>query len=192
MISFLEGVVKHVAPTSLVVSVHGVGFSVAVSPATSAGARIGESVTLHTRLVVKEDDLSLYGFASQSDIAAFDLLTSVSGVGPKSAMAVLATLGADGLAAAVDAGDEAAFKPVPGIGPKTARLLIVQLSGKVIVEQVAAQSGASDMVEALVGLGWQEAKATQTVKALVDEQPELADDSSALLRAALQSLGGRR
>lgn len=192
MISYLEGSVVRVAPTSLVLSVQGAGFSVAVAPAVSAAARVGSSMALHTKLVVKEDDLSLYGFADEGDLGTFGLLTSVSGVGPKSAMAVLATLGTDGLAQAVSAGDEAAFKPVPGIGPKTARLIIVQLSGKVIVQSSAPASGSSDMVEALVGLGWQEAKATQTVETLVRDQPELAGDSSALLRAALQSLGARR
>lgn len=193
MISFLEGTVVRVAPTSLVVSVHGVGFAVAVTPTTSAGARIGSTVALNTKLVVKEDDLSLYGFESESDLSAFDLLTSVSGVGPKSAMAVLSTLGADGLAHAVDASDEAAFKPVPGIGPKTARLILVQLSGKVVAQaSQPQQSASSDMVEALVGLGWQEAKASQTVAKLIEAEPALATDSAALLRAALQSLGGRR
>ena len=192
MISYLEGSVIHVAPTSLVLSVQGVGFTVAVAPAVSAAARIGSTLALHTKLIVKEDDLALFGFAEASDLGTFDLLTSVSGVGPKSAMAVLATMGTDGLARAVSEGDEAAFKPVPGIGPKTARLIIVQLSGKVIVESAAPPSGSSDMIEALVGLGWQEAKASQTVSALLDAQPELADDSAGLLRAALQSLGGRR
>lgn len=193
MISFLEGSVIRVAPTSLVVSVQGVGFTVAVTPTTAAATRVGESVALNTKLVVKEDDLALYGFESDSDLAAFELLTTVSGVGPKSAMAVLSTLGADGLAHAVDAADETAFKPVPGIGPKTARLIIVQLSGKVVATSATPQhSPSNDMVEALVGLGWQEAKASQTVATLIEQNPALAHDSSALLRAALQSLGGRR
>ena len=193
MISFLEGSVFRVSPTSLVVSVQGVGFAVAVTPTTAAATRVGQTVALNTKLVVKEDDLALYGFESDADLAAFELLTTVSGVGPKSAMAVLSTLGADGLAHAVDAADEAAFKPVPGIGPKTARLIIVQLSGKVVATSTTPQhSPSSDMVEALVGLGWQEAKASQTVATLIEQDASLAHDSSALLRAALQSLGGRR
>lgn len=189
MIAHLEGTVVHVAPTSVVVSVQGVGFSVAVTPAASAKARIGATLTLHTKLVVREDDLSLYGFDTTSDRDTFGLLTSVSGVGPKSAMAVLSTLGSDGLARAVDASDEAAFKPVPGIGPKLAKLIILQLSGKLVG---AADSASPDMVEALVGLGWQEAKAQQTLQRALDEQPELAGDSAGLLRAALRILGGGR
>lgn len=190
MIALLEGIVAHAAPTSLVLSVQGVGFSVTVTPATSARARTGGELTLHTKLVVREDDLSLYGFDATRDRDAFEMLTSVSGVGPKSAMAVLSTLGSDGLAAAVDAGNETAFKPVPGIGPKLAKLIILQLTGKLIAS--ATESAAPDMVDALVGLGWQEAKAQQTLQRVLDEQPELAGDSAGLLRAALRILGGSK
>ncbi|HIY66302.1 MAG TPA: Holliday junction branch migration protein RuvA [Candidatus Agrococcus pullicola] len=191
MIAHLEGTVLYVAPTSVVLSVQGVGFSVSVTPAASAKARIGTKLALHTKLIVREDDLALFGFDAASDREAFELLTSVSGVGPKTAMAVLSTLGSDGLAAAVDSGDEKAFKPVPGIGPKLAKLIILQLSGKLIAS--ATKAGASpDMVEALVGLGWQEAKAQQTLQKVLENQPELDGDSSGLLRAALRILGGTK
>ncbi|WP_293698477.1 Holliday junction branch migration protein RuvA [uncultured Agrococcus sp.] len=191
MIAHLEGTVLHVAPTSIVLSVQGVGFAVTVTPAASAKARIGAKLALHTKLIVREDDLSLFGFDAETDREAFELLTSVSGVGPKSAMAVLSTIGSDGLAAAVDSGDEKAFKPVPGIGPKLAKLIMLQLSGKLITSKTTA-GGSPDMVEALVGLGWQEAKAQQTLQKVLEDQPELDGDSSGLLRAALRILGGTK
>lgn len=192
MIAHLEGTVLHAGPTSITLSVQGVGFRVAVTPTASSRARIGTSMSLHTKLVVREDAMALYGFDSTSDRDAFDLLTTVSGVGPKGAMAALSTLGSEGLAAAVDAADEAAFKPVPGIGPKLAKLIILQLSGRLIVEGAAApaRGAVADMVEALVGLGWQQTRAEQTIQKVIDADPALVDDSPALLRAALRALGG--
>lgn len=151
---------------------------------------MGSKLVLHTKLVVREDDLSLFGFDETSDRDAFELLTSVSGVGPKSAMAVLATLGAEGLAVAVDDAHEAAFKPVPGIGPKLAKLIILQLTGKLV--GATSEAAAPDMVQALVGLGWQEAKVQQTLQRIAEEQPELAGDNSGTLRAALRILGGTK
>lgn len=192
MIAHLDGTVLHTAPTSVTVSVQGVGFRVTVTPAAAAKARIGGPIQLHTKLIVREDDLSLYGFDSTDDREAFDLLTSVSGVGPKGAMAVLSTIGADGLAAAVNGADETAFKPVPGIGPKLAKLIILQLSGKLISTRDVQRSAAADMVQALVGLGWQEARAEQTLQRVLEAEPELAGDDAALLRAALRALGGTK
>ena len=193
MIAHLEGTLLHAGPTSVTVSVQGVGFAVTVTPSAAARGRVGSTYALHTKLVVREDELALYGFDTVVDRDTFELLTSVSGVGPKSAMAVLSTIGADALATAVEAADEAAFKPVPGIGPKLAKLIILQLSGRVVVTAGAAapRGVAADMAEALVGLGWQPAKAQQTLERLLEAQPALAEDSAGLLRAALQALGGK-
>lgn len=189
MISRLDGTVLGAVGNQVVVGVGGVGLSVAVTPQQSLVSKVGGPLTLHTTLIVREDELSLYGFATQAELAAFDLLRSVSGVGPKSALGVLSHMTPDQLADAIEREDEAAFKPVSGIGPKTARLIIVQLSGKVHASTPAAGGDAgSDVLVALTGLGWPE---RQAKAALASAAAAGASDAGALLRAALAELGPR-
>ena len=138
MISSLRGSAVHVEPGALIVEVGGVGFAVAVPATLSQATRVGDEVHVHTWLVVREDALTLFGFATRDELAAFSLLLGVSGVGPKSALGVLSVLGVDQLAAAVANEDEKPFRPVSGIGPKTAKLIILSLTGKVIAPVGAA------------------------------------------------------
>lgn len=177
----------------LVVGVGGVGLAVAVTPQTSLTAAAGRAIALHTHLVVREDELALYGFETESELEAFELLIGVTGVGPKSALGVLAHLTPDELARAIDDGDERAFKAVSGIGPKTAKLLILQLSGKLVAPAVqrtaAAPDARADVLTALTGLGWPERTAADAIERAAVAAPEAAAASGALLRAALAILG---
>lgn len=177
----------------LVVGVGGVGLAVAVTPQTSLTAVTGRAIALHTHLVVREDELALYGFETEPELEAFELLLSVTGVGPKSALGVLAQLTPAELARAIDASDERAFKAVSGIGPKTAKLLILQLSGKLVVAPVARSAAApdarADVLVALTGLGWPERTAADAIERAAVAAPEAAASSGALLRAALAILG---
>ncbi|BDZ46938.1 hypothetical protein GCM10025866_28470 [Naasia aerilata] len=132
MISSLRGTVLAASGASVVVEVGGIGYSVAVTPQHALSLRIGDTTLLHTALVVREDDLSLFGFADQEALHVFDLLRGVTGVGPKSALGVLAAMSPDQVAMAVVAEDDAAFRKVSGIGPKTAKLIIVSLAGKLL------------------------------------------------------------
>ena len=100
--------------------------------------RIGQEASLHTALIVREDDLSLFGFETRAELEVFDLLRGVSGVGPKSALGVLATLSPDDIARAVAAEDDAPFRKVSGIGPKTAKLIAVSLQGKLLAPAAAS------------------------------------------------------
>lgn len=182
----------------LVVGVGGVGFAVAVTPQCSLAAREGQAVSLRTALIVREDELSLYGFESDAELDAFDLLRGISGVGPKSALGVLSHLTPEQLATAVDDADERAFKAVSGIGPKTAKLIILQLSGKLAAAPRAAASGApvatdarADVITALTGLGWPERTAVDAVERALAATGDAAGSSGALLRAALAILGPR-
>ena len=197
MISSVRGVVLAVAGTVAVIEVGGVGLSVAVTPQHALSLRVGSEAMLRTALIVREDDLALFGFQDADELAVFDLLRGVTGVGPKSAMGVLAAMTPADIAAAVATENDGAFRKVSGIGPKTAKLIVVSLAGKMQVFASAARparsatSSISDSVlVALVGLGWSERVAAQAVDEAVTtaSQAELAA-VPALLRVALTKLG---
>ncbi|MCW4384319.1 Holliday junction branch migration protein RuvA [Salinibacterium sp. SYSU T00001] len=196
MISSLRGSVLSVLGTTAVVEVGGVGLALTVTPDHAASLRVGSEASIRTALVVKEDDLSLFGFADADRLAVFDLLRGVTGVGPKSAMGVLSVMSPDDVARAVHEEDDGAFRKVSGIGPKTAKLIVVSLAGKVVAARTEPRSSAvpvdarAKVVEALVGLGWNEraaAKAADDAHDLVE--PSKADNVQALLRVALSALG---
>lgn len=202
MISSVRGTAVHVDADAVVVEVGGVGLHVAVTPQVARSTHLGDAVTLHTSLIVREDALSLFGFESREELAVFGQLLGVTGVGPKSALGVLATLTVPQIADAVSADDDAPFRRVSGIGPKTAKLIVLQLAGKIAVTRPAATGGTdaataaaipAQVVQALVGLGWSERVAIDAVDTVAADAPE-ADRSSvpALLRRTLAALGPAR
>lgn len=196
MISSLRGTVLHAASDSVVLEVGGVGFSVAVPPDVARTARPGDTLALHTSLIVREDALSLFGFASREELEVFGVMLSVSGVGPKSALGVLSALTVDQIAAAVAEDDDKPFRKVSGIGPKTAKLIVVQLQGKLAPPApssapVPAATDVTDrVVQAVAGLGWPERVAGEAVAQAAEGASE-ADRASvqALLRLTLALLG---
>lgn len=198
MISSLHGTVLHTTPDQVIIDVGGVGFSVAVPSDVAHTATVGEKLLLHTSLIVREDALSLFGFADRGELEIFTLLLSVTGVGPKSALGVLSHLTADQIAEAVTAEDDAPFRRVSGIGPKTAKLIVVQLAGKVHAvapsPTAAVAAGSADIVSqvaaALVGLGWSEKVAAEAVAQTAADATEAERASVAsLLRRTLALLG---
>jgi Holliday junction DNA helicase RuvA len=197
MISSVRGTVLAVQGSTAVVEVGGVGLAVQVTPRHGLTLRVGSEAFLRTALIVREDDLSLYGFAEADELVVFDLLRSVTGVGPRSAMGVLAVLDPDQIAAAIAAEDDAAFRKVSGIGPKTAKLIVVSLAGKLVVTHTsravapAAETPVRDsVVLALIGLGWPERTALQAVEDAMTRATALERETMpALLRLALSSLG---
>lgn len=197
MISSLRGSVLHVSGDAVVIEVGGVGFTVAVTPQVARTASLGDELRLHTTLIVREDALSLYGFAEREDLEAFGLLLGVTGVGPKSALGVLSSLSVGQIAEAVDAEDDAPFRRVSGIGPKTAKLIVVQLAGRIaapVGSAPTARAGAGtvavQVVQALVGLGWSEKVAAEAVASLADSTTETT--VAGLLRLTLAQLGPAR
>ncbi|SDS64965.1 Holliday junction DNA helicase subunit RuvA [Microterricola viridarii] len=184
--------------STVIIEVGGVGLAVNVTPATALAARIGQELRLHTTLVVREDALTLYGFDSPDELAVFELLTGVTGVGPKSGLGVLAVLSPDQVARAVADDDDAAFRKVSGIGPKTAKLIVLSLTGKLAVTAASAPAlgrlapaGVGESVlAALVGLGWSEKVAAPVVEQTLAEAGDADKGSVAvLLRLALGKLG---
>ena len=215
MISSVRGQVLSVSLDHAVIEVGGVGLAVRTTPATLAGLRRGEQARLATTLVVREDSLTLFGFASDEAKELFELVQSVSGVGPKIALALLAVLDPDQLRLALSSGDTVTLTRAPGIGKKGAERLVLELRDKVGTVGRAGASGTaaaspgtgaapgasaglawrSQISEALVGLGFtakQADDATAAVAADADD-PAVADgDVGVLLRRALGLLGRNR
>ena len=200
MISSVRGTVLHSSADYVVIEVGGVGFTVAVGPDVARGAHVGDTLALHTNLIVREDALSLFGFTSREELDLFTILIGVTGVGPKSALGVLAHLSVDQIATAVAAEDDAPFRKVSGIGPKTAKLITVQLAGKLAPPvRVVESPGAAgndvivQVVQALVGLGWPERVAADAVAETV-ESADTHEKASVpvLLRLTLGALGPAR
>lgn len=199
MISSLRGPVLSALGSTVVIELGGVGLSVQATPAQVLALRVGEEAKLHTTLIVREDSLTLYGFATAPELAVFEHLIGVTGVGPKSALGVLSVLSPEEIALAVAGEDDAVFRKVSGIGPKTAKLIVVSLTGKLLAPAAptataaktrAASTPGHSVVVALIGLGWAEKVASQVVDEIVAEGPpaEVATVAQ-LLRLALGRLG---
>ncbi|MDO8916118.1 MAG: Holliday junction branch migration protein RuvA [Coriobacteriia bacterium] len=194
MIAFLTGKVVAKAASFALIEVGGVGFRLAMSTTSLAALPVeGDEVTVHTYLHVREDDLSLYGFESDDERALFERLITVSGVGPKVALAVLSSLRPDALKRALASEDVALLSSVPGIGKKTAQRLIIELKDKLDLPDLASAGVGSEPVaaagarDALLSMGFSPAEAAAALSGA-------PTDASAeqLLRLALKSLGSGR
>lgn len=195
MISSVRGTVLSAVGGSVIIDVGGIGYAVQVTPEHSLALRVGDQALIHTSLIVREDSLSLFGFETAEQLHVFELLTGVTGVGPKSALGVLSVLGPGQIAAAVAAEDDKAFRAVSGIGPKTAKLIVLSLTGKLIVtapveQPVAIPATGDSVVVALVGLGWSEKIAVQAVSDVLSTHPDAETAPvQTVLRLALAQLG---
>ncbi|MCU1470806.1 MAG: Holliday junction branch migration protein RuvA [Glaciihabitans sp.] len=197
MISSVRGTVLAIAGPAVIIEVGGVGLAVQVTPQHALSLRVGGEASVRTALIVREDDLSLFGFQDADQLAVFDALRGVTGVGPKSAMGVLAAMDPGQIAHAVQIEDDSAFRKVSGIGPKTAKLIVVSLAGKLTVSPSSARGAAkgapsvsASVLVALVGLGWNERAATQAVEeAFAGATESERETVQALLRLALTRLG---
>ncbi|MBP8879615.1 MAG: Holliday junction branch migration protein RuvA [Dermatophilaceae bacterium] len=195
MIASVSGEVSHIGLDHVVVVVGGLGLRVHVTPGTAASLRLRAPVTLSTSLVVREDALTIYGFADDDSRALFELVQTVTGVGPRLALAMLAVHPPDALRGAIASGDVVALMKVPGVGKKGAERLVLELRDKVglpggsAASPVAASGSAweGQVKDALIGLGWSAKQAEDAVAAVGAEEPAAADVSS-LLRAALKRL----
>lgn len=187
MISFLEGELVEKAGTRVVIAVGGVGYDVMVPTSVLAALPpVGRTARVHTRMVVREDSMTLYGFASPDARELFDLLTGVTGVGPKVGLAFLSALQPATIRRAVVAGDADALTVVPGVGKKVAQRVVLDLRDKLGGEgELVARGPLVDVREALVSLGLTPAEATA---AMVDLEPDGAAIED-LLRQALQKVG---
>ncbi len=202
MIASLSGRVAELRLDAVVVEVGGVGLLAHATPATLAGLRPGGEARLATSLVVREDALTLYGFADADEREVFEAVQTVSGIGPRLALAMLAVHSPEALRRAVATEDLAALQRVPGIGRKGAQRLVLELGDRLGPPATAdgqpPSASAADqratVVEALVGLGWAARAAEDAVRAVVPEDagPVPSEDVPVVLRSALRVLGGGR
>jgi Holliday junction DNA helicase RuvA len=201
VIAQISGQVLQVGPTSAVIEVGGLGILALCTPNTVAGLRIGERTTLATALIVREDSLTLYGFASTDEREFFELLLTASGVGPKLAQAALAVLAPDELRAAIATENLVQLCKVPGIGRKGAQRIVIELKDKINAVALPSDStppgtGSAgwreQVAQGLQGLGWSARDAELAcgeVEYLVAADPQVG--VAGLMRAALQSLARR-
>lgn len=195
MIAHVRGQVVGLTLSSAVVEVGGVGIEVLCTPATLATLRQGAQAQLSTSFVVREDSMTLFGFADVDEKQCFELLQTASGVGPKLAQAALAVLSPDDLRSAITSEDVKTLTRVPGIGQKGAQRIILELKDRIGAPRGEAGAPVSapvepwrdQVVQGLVGLGWSAKDANGAVEAVADQAgPD--PDVGALLRAALQRL----
>ncbi|MGA8849662.1 MAG: Holliday junction branch migration protein RuvA [Dehalococcoidia bacterium] len=190
MIATLEGILEYRGSDSIIINVGGIGFRVYVPSSTlrQLGAVKGK-VSLHTHLHVREDNISLYGFASSEELALFKNLISVSGIGSKLALALLSTLNPEQLVMAITSGDIDLLSQTPGIGKKMASRLVVELRGKLEKEwkdvalPLAPES--ADVIAALTGLGYSLAEATKAISKLPDAEKLSLEEK---IKMALQQM----
>jgi Holliday junction DNA helicase RuvA len=205
VIAFVRGTVAAVGLTSAVVEVGGIGLELQCTPGTLADLRTGRQATLPTSLVVREDSLTLFGFADEDERQMFELVQTASGVGPKLAQAMLAVLSPEAIRRAVSGDDVKALTAVPGIGQKGAQRIILELRDRVgaptasvaaaptVTGSGAATDWQAQVQAGLVGLGWSAKDADKAVGAVAPEADQMVTvdggpDVARLLRAALRTL----
>jgi holliday junction DNA helicase RuvA len=200
LISFLRGTVAHVGLSTAVIDLNGAGMSVNATPQTLSRLRTGEEGQLFTSLIVREDSLTLFGFASDDEREVFDILLSVSGVGPRLALAVLAVHDPEAIRVAAHTGDSKTFTKVPGIGPKVAGRIVLELAGKLVPHGTAGSANAPtaaeaawkpQVVAALTSLGWSEKDASSSIDKALADDPEVSFRGNVpeILRTTLRWLG---
>ena len=200
MIAYIRGIVEDISEDNVVLDVHDIGYNVKISADTAGrlpGA--GEVAKLYTYTLVKEDAFQLYGFLTRDELELFKLCITVSGIGPKGAQAILSVMDTDSLRFAIMSGDVKAISKAPGIGKRTAERLILELKGKITMDdtsigkEIISQGGSvtadtdqkREAVEALVSLGYGQAESLRAVNS-IENIEEL--DSGSILKAALKKI----
>jgi Holliday junction DNA helicase RuvA len=187
MISFLEGTLAEKSGGRVVVGVNGTGYEVLAPSATIARLpEVGKPVRVYTRLHVRDDALTLFGFGTTDERAVFDLLVTVTGVGPKVALAFLSVLSPDALRRAVAGGDVAALTLVPGVGKKMAQRVVLDLKDRLGGGAEVASGPLADVREALLALGLSAQEARDAMATLQGNGERPVDE---LLREALRNVG---
>lgn len=192
MIAHIEGLILHKSDKFLVVDTGGVGYKVWTTLDTTASSAIGDRCSLWTYTAVRENSIDLYGFTSMEEMSFFELLLDVSGIGPKSALSIIAVASVDTLKRAIATGDTSYLNKVSGIGKKTAEKIVIELRDKLHAhkgEDGAPSSlrGESDVIEALKTLGYSQSEARDALK----QVPPSTLGTNARIKEALKILGGK-
>jgi Holliday junction DNA helicase RuvA len=195
MISLLRGNVRHKTPLTIVLDVSGVGYEIFCTQEAYDLAPSNGECELWTRLIVREDSMTLFGFASVAERMLFDQIIGVSGIGPKTAIGILSGIGANPLRDAIASGDTGRLTGIPGIGKKTAERLIVELRDKILKEEFSgvavgdassAGKARNDALQALMSLGYQRATAEKAIRDVLKEEAAAGQSVESLIKAALK------
>ena len=195
MIAGLKGVIEGIGSNWVVVDVGGISFQIFLPTSTlSTLGSVGQRVTLHTHMAVREDNITLYGFGSARELALFQTLITVSGIGPKLGMAMLSAMEVDQLTLAIASGDADLLTAIPGIGKKTASRIVLELkdkigSGWLITQDMEAVQRNSEVLAALTSLGYSVAEATRAV-ATLPASNELSLEEK--IKLTLSYFGGKK
>ncbi len=188
MIAGLKGRIEAIGASWVIVEVGGVSYQVFVPTSTLAGlGSVGQEVKLHTHLHVREDNLALFGFGSAKEMALFETLITVKGIGPKLGLALLSALEAEQLITSIAGGDINMLSTVSGIGKKTAERIVLELKDKIgstwaITQDLENVQGNSEVVAALTSLGYSVAEATRAVAMLPNAKMDLEEKIKLALR----------
>jgi Holliday junction DNA helicase RuvA len=193
MIGTIRGTILSIDDDGLVVEVNGIGYHVHVPAPVQSQLRLGENIFLYTKLVVREDSLSLYGFNDKESREIYELLLGVNGVGPRLALSILSTLDVKVIQSAIHNEQLEIFSRVPGIGKKTAQKIFIHMQDRISTwKDLSPVAGFSEMdnevLEALIGLGYSVVEAQSAVQFLSKDAPERIEDR---LRIALQFFAGK-
>lgn len=196
MFAYIKGTVEYIASDYIVIDNGGVGFKINTSVNTAAKLSLHETALIHTHLSVREDDMSLFGFYTEDELSVFKLLISISGIGPKGALAILSTLSIDELRIAVLSDDHKAIAKANGVGAKTAQRVVIELKDKFKLEDVLSDSSSKDDLPdvvsndiitetamALTSLGYSNVEALRAIKKVPSSDTMSVEE---LLKAALK------
>lgn len=190
MISRLNGSVTHIDPKYIVLDVGGVGYKVSVTSDTIFKIKVDDTLIVWTYLAVRENALDLYGFLSLRELSFFELLITISGIGPKTALGILNSASVEAIETAVQTADTTHLTKVSGIGKKVAEKIVMELKDKIekishTPESKSAMRGDADVIEALKALGYRDNEAREALK----EIDKSIKDTSAKIKAVLKILG---
>ena len=199
MIAHIRGILISKEPLTLIIEAGGIGYEIfCTQEAYEQAPSEGKEYRIFTRHIIREDSQSLYGFATQDERKLFDQITSVSGIGPKTGLAIVSSLGTNALKEAIRTKDLIVLTGIPGVGKKTAERLIVELRDKLLKEEVfTVEAGASDSgsakirqeaLAALVALGYNRGDAEKAIRAVIRDQPMEAEKVERLIKAALKNV----
>lgn len=193
MISYLSGTILNKGTNYVIIRVDDIGYKVFINATMQAGLNAGESAEIYTHQYVREDALDLYGFKSLAELEMFEMLLSISGIGPKSALGVLAIASPEDISESIARGDSALLTKVSGIGRKTAERVVLELREKIGKISFQAKSNqenggitaSADEIDALMALGYSLAQAREALR----EVDPAVKDSGEKIREALKKLG---
>lgn len=197
MISLLRGTIRHKTPFIVIIDVAGVGYEVYCTQEAYEKAPVTDSeYQLHTRLIVREDSMTLFGFASLEERTLFDQLISVSGIGPRTGQGMLTALTAAQLRDAIRLNNLSTLTGIPGVGKKTAERLVLELRDKILKEDFTVPTGSgessdrsnirNEALQALVALGYQRAVAEKAIRVVLRDRAEEGQSTARLIKAALK------